>query len=380
MKSQKRVREPSFSHPTAYGAVAVVALLLLLAFFVYWPSLRGGFILDDDLLLTDSQLIHDSDGLYKFWFTTQATDYWPVSNSILWIEWRMWGTNPTGYHVVNVALHGFNCVLIWLILRRLQVLLPFVGAILFLVHPVNVEAVAWIAQCKTVASALFFLLSIFCYLNYDDLSLEHRQNELPKARSRLWWAGSLLLFGLGLLSKTSVAVLPAVVLLLIWWKRRTIRGRDIVGTVPFFALALALIVVGIWMQNRGMGSEVRAISPLERIAGAGAAIWFYLYKAVLPLDLCFIYPRWEVNVADFRWWLPTAGIVAMSWLLWRQRTSAWGRSALTGWLYYCMALLPMLGFVSFGYLAQFPGRRSLSIFGVNCHRGISSGLGKSNQH
>jgi tetratricopeptide (TPR) repeat protein len=106
------------------------------------------------------------------------------------------------------------------------------------------------------------------------------------------------------------------------------------------------------MQNRAMGSDVPAIAPLERIAGAGAAIWFYLYKAVLPLDLSFIYPRWEINVADFRWWLPTAAAVAVSWLLWRQRTSAWGRSTVVGWLYYCIALSPMLGLVTFGFLSH----------------------------
>jgi protein O-mannosyl-transferase len=351
MRSRKIVREPAVEHRTACSSVAAIAALLFLAFVVYWPSLRGGFILDDDFYLTDNGLIRSPEGLHDFWFTNQAADYYPVSNSVLWIEWQMWGKDPTGYHVANVAIHGLNCILIWLILRRLQVPLPFIGALLFLVHPVNVEAVAWIAQCKTVTSSLFFLLSILCYLHYDDLSLESRPDGLP-SRSRLWWATSLLLFGLGLLSKTSAAVLPAVIVLLIWWKRRTIQAKDIVRTMPFFALALALIVVGIWMQNRGMGSDVRPISLLERIAGAGAAIWFYLYKAVLPFDLCFIYPRWEVSIADFPWWLPSCGVIIASWLLWRQRLSAWGRSALVGWLYYCVALSPMLGFLTFGFLAH----------------------------
>src|SRR5262245_25665657 len=81
------------------------ALIVALSLAVYWPSLGGGFILDDQLLLSENSIIKSSDGLYQFWFTTNAVDYWPVSNSTLWIECRLWGLDPTGYRVTNVALH-----------------------------------------------------------------------------------------------------------------------------------------------------------------------------------------------------------------------------------------------------------------------------------
>jgi hypothetical protein len=85
-----------------YHVMAGIVLIALAAFIVYFPSITGGFILDDDGMLTENPLIKSSNGLYRFWFTAEAFDYWPVSNSALWLEWRLWGMNSTGYHVVNL--------------------------------------------------------------------------------------------------------------------------------------------------------------------------------------------------------------------------------------------------------------------------------------
>ena len=142
-------------------AAAVLVGLTLLA---YLPSLRAGFIWDDDNFLTLNPLIKASDGLYRFWFTTQATDYWPVTSSTLWLEWRLWGMHAAGYHATNLALHVVEVLLLWTILRRLRLPGATLAASLFALHPVNVESVAWIAQRKNLVAMLFFLLSIGCFL------------------------------------------------------------------------------------------------------------------------------------------------------------------------------------------------------------------------
>src|SRR5437867_6907894 len=95
--------------------VAGGALIALTTFLAYFPSLSGGFILDDYLLLVDNRLIKASDGLARFWCTTEALDYWPVTNTTLWIEWRLWGMHSTGYHVTNLILHIVAALLIWAI-------------------------------------------------------------------------------------------------------------------------------------------------------------------------------------------------------------------------------------------------------------------------
>src|SRR5471030_2535585 len=113
-------------------------LLAGLAFLAYAPAWHGGFVFDDDNLLTRNPLIPAADGLRRFWFTGEAVDYWPVTMTSFWVEWRLWGLDPTGYHIVNLLLHVGDALLLWGILRRLGVPGAYWAALLFAVHPVNV--------------------------------------------------------------------------------------------------------------------------------------------------------------------------------------------------------------------------------------------------
>ncbi len=147
--------------------LAGALLIVVLTCAVYFPSLSGGFIFDDDIYLTKAAYIQAADGPYRIWFTTEPTDYYPFSNTTLWIEWRLWGANPIGYHVTNLLLHIASVLLIWQLLRKLSVPGAFLAALLFAVHPVNAESVAWIAQRKGLLAMVFFLLAIDWYLNAD---------------------------------------------------------------------------------------------------------------------------------------------------------------------------------------------------------------------
>ena len=147
--------------------LAGAAIIIMVAFLAYLPSINGGFVLDDESLLTNNLFIRASDGPYRLWCTTESPDYWPVTNTSFWIEWRLWETKPTGYHVTNLILHVIEALLIWIILRKLSVPGAFLAAMIFALHPVNVESVAWIAQRKNLMSMLFFLLSILWYLKAE---------------------------------------------------------------------------------------------------------------------------------------------------------------------------------------------------------------------
>ncbi len=359
---------------------AGIVLIVLAAWLAYLPSLSGGFILDDDKLLTENELIKAPDGLYRFWCTTEAQDYWPVANTMLWIEWRLWGMNSMGYHVANLILHIASALLIWIILRKLSIPGAFWAAMIFAVHPVNVESVAWIAQCKGMLAMFFFLLSILCYLKHFSVScsdnaqgsrhtpekkgtqLIYRNgpqgaaHKLAASPFSCWYLLSLLTFILAMLSKGSAAVLPVLLLGIVWWLRTgtvPIFASAKMGlspsVSPFFLVALVLAGVNVWFQTHGTQIVIRSASFAERLLGAGGVVWFYLYKALLPLSLVFVYPQWHIEVGNPLWWLPLVAAVVVTMVLWLYRKS-WSRPFLFAWGFFCVALAPMMGFVDVGYM------------------------------
>lgn len=341
-----RTKGAAWSGVRRWRALACAALLAAAAALAYRPALTGDFIWDDDALVTNNALVKSSDGLYRMWFTTEPIDYWPVTNSSFWFGWRLWGLHASGYHIVNLLLHVANALLLWAILRRLVIPGALLAAFLFLLHPVNVESVAWIAQRKNTLSLLFFLLSILGYVNYELRPVVAGSGRL---RSRWYWF-SLVAFLLAMLSKGSVAILPGVLLLLIWWQRGSITRRDVLRTVPFFFLAAVFTVVNIWFQSHLMTGPIRQVTWLQRVLGAGAVVWFYVYKAVLPIGLSFVYPQWTIRVGELRWWLPAIAAVGTSALLVWQRRRTVVRALLFAWAFYCLALLPVMGFTDVYYM------------------------------
>ena len=319
---------------TILAVVAIIAITLL----AYIPAMRGGFVWDDDILLVNNRLIHADDGLYRFWCTLESYDYLPVTWTNLWLEWRAWGDHPAGYHVTNILLHAAAAVLTYLLLRRLSVPGAAVAAMIFAVHPVAVASVAWISERKNTLSMVFYLLALLAYLRFDE------------GRVWRWYAASIAVFVLALLSKSAVVTAPVVLLGLAWWRRGKITRRDCLAVIPFFALSLAVAVVTIWFQNHHAIGET-AIRPegfLSRLATAGMAPWFYLYKALLPINLVMLYPRWNVNASSLLSYVPLALLVVAMATFWVYRRS-WGKAPLLALGYYLVMLLPVLGFFNMSF-------------------------------
>ena len=306
-----------------------------MTFVIYLPCLHGGKIMDDEMML--NPLVQSPAGLPSIWFKSMTPDYFPLTFSSLWLEYRFFGDNLFAYHMTNVALHAISAILLWQLLRALKVPGAWLAALLFVVHPVNVESVAWVSQRKNTLAMPFFLLTIWFYIT-------------AREKDRTFYALSLVCFALALLSKTAVVPLPLVLLLLDWLKDKRITGNHVKRALPFFALSAVAGLITLWFQaHRVIGTDVvQNASWPARFAIAGCALWFYLYKAFLPINLVFVYPRWEISATAIVNWLPLVAFVTFAFVIWKRRERWPG--ALVALSYFVLMLLPVLGFLNIYYL------------------------------
>jgi tetratricopeptide (TPR) repeat protein len=328
------------------GLGAGAIFLLVLA--VYFPALRGPFVWDDPIMLDENPLINKQAGLHSIWLVTG----FPLSAVAFWLQWLAWGRNPVGYHLVNVLLHASSAVLLWRALKRLKIPGAWLAGVVFAAHPVCVASVAWISELKNTLSLPFYLLSILWYLRSEHQKSAKAGFQLSNHNcQRRYYGLSLFAFLLACLAKTSVVMLPAVLLGLSWWQRGRITRRDVFRIAPFFAVALALGLMTVRFQAQGAirGEVVQTEDLLGRLAGAGWAVWFYLGKALLPVGLSMVYPRWQINSASPLSYLPLLLLGAAFYSFWRYRRG-WGRHTLFGLACFAVTLFPVLGFFDMYYL------------------------------
>jgi protein O-mannosyl-transferase len=328
---------------TRNPVVAIVAAALVaLTLVAYFPALRGDFVWDDNDYVSNNPTLRSGEGLRAIWFDPTATpQYYPLVHSSYWLEYHLWGLDPLGYHLTNVALHLASAFLLWRILQFLGVRGAWLVAAIFAVHPVHVESVAWITERKNVLSGVFYLSAMLIYL---PLALD--PDALPAARRRWKYGVVCALFLLALLSKTVTASLPAALLLLIAWKRGRVRWPDVWPLLPLVIIGLAGGLVTMWLEAHHVGAQGVdwQLSPLQRIVIAGRALWFYAAKLAWPTNLTFIYPRWRIDPAD-PWQLAYPGCagaaIAALWLA-RRRI---GAGPLVAVLLFAGTLFPALGFI-----------------------------------
>ncbi len=323
------------------GDLPPTLLIGVLALVAYATALGGGYIWDDDAYLTANPLLFDLDGLRRIWFTAEAPQYYPIVFSTFWLERKIWGLDPSGYHLVNVILHISNAVLLWRLLRYMGVPGAWLAGAIFAVHPVHVESVAWITERKNVLSGLFYLLALQQYLVFES-----------GPRQGLWknpyrYAGVVALFVCALLSKSVTASLPAAILIVLWYRGQKFNGRVIVRLIPLFVIGAASGLFTAWLEVHKVGASGGSwdLNVLERFLLAGQVMWFYLWKLFWPADLIFSYPRWTVAADVPLQYLGLIGVGAAAFALWWWR-KAWGRGPAAAAFFYLITLGPVLGFLN----------------------------------
>jgi hypothetical protein len=346
--------------------IAAAAIVLITA-IAYLPAMRGEFIWDDDSYVLNNRAIQRADGLPDIWLKTNVTpQYYPMVFTTFWIEHRLWGLDATGYHIVNVALHMVVALLLWLALRRMGFRdgVAWVAAAVFAVHPVHVESVAWISERKNVLSGVFYLAALLMGVSLFRIGPSSHVTALSKAQAKrlskqrrhadgpglgriaVLFIAMLALFMAALLSKSVTCSLPAVLALLIWWKRGRIAPIEWLTLAPMFAIGVLFALNTVAVERKHVGVDAMALdySFIERCLIAGRALWFYAGKIIWPHPLIFIYPRWFISSEIWWQYLFPVAAIAVIVALWLLRTRI-GRGPLVAALIFSGTLVPALGFV-----------------------------------
>jgi tetratricopeptide (TPR) repeat protein len=321
-------------------AIFVQALVIAAAvLWIYWPALHGDWLWDDDVDITDNTIIQSPTGLWSIWFEPyRQIDYYPIKSSVQWFQWHLWGLDTLGYHLTNVLLHILSALLIWRLLSKFGLRLAWLGGLIFAVHPVQVESVAWIVELKNTLSLPPFLLAMCAWIDFEDHG---------KARD---YGRALGLFGVAMLCKLSVVLFPLVILLYGWWRRGRLGWNDLKTSAPFFGVCLVLGMVTIFAGvydarfNHPEPGAMPVGGLLARLISVGLSLSFCFSKALLPVGLLPIYPKWTVDASSpmqFLPWLVLGGVIGWLWT----RRQSWGRHALLGLGFFLINLGPCPGFI-----------------------------------
>jgi tetratricopeptide (TPR) repeat protein len=321
--------------------------LLILA---YLPALRSGFIWDDDFYVTENQALRSMSGLRRIWLDPAATpQYYPLVHTSFWVEYHVWGLKPLGFHAVNLGLHALAALLLYLVLRRLEVLGAWLAAAIFALHPVEVESVAWIAERKNVLSAVFYLAAASAYLRFAPAEEQVEEDVRDRSPDKRLWGSYLVasfFFIAALLSKSVTCSLPAALLLVRWWKAGRLLRSDVWPLVPWFVIGAASGFLTSWLERHQVGAHGAdwSLTGVERMLIAGRALWFYAGNLAWPFGLCFSYPRWHIDAGQWWQWIYPAAAVAMVGGLWMGRRRI-GRGPLVGVFFFAGTVGPALGFI-----------------------------------
>lgn len=359
--SPPQERAPSPDRATIVFAAAIA----LITFVVFLPSLDNDFNYDDDEMILRNEHYRGlgAEDLRWMFTTFHMGHYQPLTWVTLAADHALWGMNPRGYHMTNLLLHSLCAALVFLIARSIlrslttsmtSVVTISLGAaaasLLFALHPLRVESVAWITERRDVLSSCLLLACLWMYLRARQCEATHRRHA--------WLAGAFVVYVASLLSRAMGVTLPIILLVIDWYPLRRIgwdRGwsgsdawRVILEKLPYFAAALVTGVVAIEAQRDvGAAIDLVYLNVAERAAVACYGLVFYLYKSLWPLHLAPFYElKLPVDVASLKYVVSASIVVVSAALVISLRKKYPGLLAVA--ICYTVLLLPVLGIFQSG--------------------------------
>ena len=413
-------------------------IIVLATLWIYSPAYHGDWLWDDDQAITANPVTQGPWSFYKLWVAPPGADYFPLTATGFWLPWQLFGPRPdmpppmaeaalagvrTVYHAINIILHICGALAFWRLLAVMKLPGAWLGGLLFAIHPVCIESVAWVSELKNTLSQPLFLLACASFVQFDD--------DDDPAKATKHYILAVLLYLFAMFAKTAIVTFPLVILAYGWWKhgftfdRRGIRTllfagaslaltvvpqmfwlvmlrkgesswplylgcsavailgplsslalaagllkpaatepngggkpleRYVLYSLPFFWISAVLGIATCYFQwSRAIGQEAIPVGGIDsRIATAGMATLFYLWKTIWPFDLLTIYPRWEVDPPKVWQLLPWPIMIGAGWWLWTNRGTAekptWQRHMIFVLVFFVLMLLPIIGIITISYM------------------------------
>lgn len=350
----------------------------LITFILYLPVLQNAFIKRDDIpyILANRHIRSFDVALFKWaFFHFYSANWHPLTWIFHALDYALWGLNPLGHHLTSIILHSVNaCLVVFLVIKLLEawkartkpgVPSPFLNepsifiaavatGLLFGLHPLHVESVAWASEKKDLLCALFFLLSITMYTKYAGaVTVEANNTSSTLPIFNKYYLFSIGFFVLALLSKPMAVSLPFVLLILDWYPFKRIHsykptGMGLIEKLPFIAFSLVSAILTVMAQRAGMAMQLMNAVPLsKREIVAAKSLISYLWKIILPINLTPFYPYpKDISLSSADYILTIAFVIGMTMVC-----MAYARRRkllLATWGYYVVTLIPVLGIVQVG--------------------------------
>jgi len=339
-------------------------LIMLVTIIAYLPALQGGFTRwDDHLYVTDTDLISSLSfsNIARIFSpgSVVALNYHPLTILSLAIDYKFAKLNPAFYHIVNLIFHLLNTYLVFIFIKKLSGNRSIVGlvvALIFAIHPMHVESVAWIAERKDVLYTFFFLAGMITYLKYLDTS------------NNKYIIFTFIFYALSVLSKAMAVVFPVVMFLIDYYKERKISGKSILEKVPFFLYAIPFSLITLEIQRTAI-SKFEYFTLVERFCIGFYGMFNYVLKLFLPVNLTAYYPyplRDSDGSMPFSFYMVSflGMILFLSVLVWFFMKRKNYKLVFFGFMFYLATVILVLQFLSVGQVIVADRYSYLSYIGL----------------
>lgn len=338
----------NFSHKKdSSGGIPQWAPIAVLVFsgFLYLRALHNDFVtLDDNDYILENPLIKNFSlkGVWDIFSTFYASNYHPFTTLTNLLEYQWQGLNPFPYHLVNVLLHLLNTWLVFKLAEQLsgKKITAIIVSLLFAVHPMHVESVAWISERKDVLYTFFYLLSLLAYLRYLSSGYKAKEN-----------FGAILLFLCSLFSKSAAVTLPLILIAIDFYKGRKINLKSLLEKAPFFILSLLFGILALLSQKVEVSSKdfFLSFNLIERVFLFSYSIVFYIVKLVIPfrLSVWHYYPDTHGDHLYWQYYAALPLLLTLAWFVLKR--NSFQKEIVFGFFFFIIAISVMLPITPVGF-------------------------------